>query len=355
MKTTNLSSFNRLINKKKIFPLKGHLAITYRCNLDCIHCYCKNMRNCGQELDTESWKKIINDLSKAGCVWICFSGGEPLVREDFLELYSYAKRKGLIVSLITNGLGFKDKIIDCLVKSPPRLIEISLNGLSEKVYESVTLKKGSFLKVMQIIKVLAAKGLPLKIKSTCMKPNKSQIVKIKQWAESFSVGGKKRELNFEYGLNIYPGLGFDRSPCEYRLSARQVQEIRGQVEGLGKINENVTHIGSIGKVRESHFLYRCNSWLDSFFIDPKGFLKFCEFSDKFSVDIRKGDFKGSFYKIVFSVLNEKFKTGSKCKDCYLRSYCSICPAIAYLEKGDEEAPVEYYCKLAKATQEKKIR
>lgn len=276
-----------------------------------------------------------------------------MVREDFLELYSYAKRKGFIVSIITNGLGFNDKIIDYLVKSPPLFIEISLNGITKKVYESVTLKKGSFSKVMQIINVLAENNLPLKIKTTCMKQNKDQIAKIKQWTEGFLVKDKKKKLNFEYGLNIYPGFEFDRSPCKYRLSPKEVQEIGEQIKGSWEVNKDVTHNDSLGKPREKNFLYRCNSWMDSFFIDPKGCLKFCEFSRKFSVDLKKENFGDSFYKMAFSVLNERYKTDSKCMDCYLRPNCNVCPAIAYLEEGDEEAPVEYYCKLAKAMKEQK--
>ncbi len=91
--------------------------------------------------------------------------------------------------------------------------------------------------------------------------------------------------------------------------------------------------------------------MKQFLVNPYGKLKFCIFSDKFSVSLKTASFKEGFYKVFPQLLKEQFKTDSKCKDCSLRPFCCYCPARAYLETGDEETPVPYYCELAKKTAE----
>ena len=75
------------------------------------------------------------------------------------------------------------------------------------------------------------------------------------------------------------------------------------------------------------------------------------FSDKFSIDLKTTPFREGFYNVFPRLLKERFKTDSKCKDCSLRPICYHCPARAFLETGDEESPVEYFCQLAKAAGE----
>ncbi|GAG92570.1 unnamed protein product, partial [marine sediment metagenome] len=106
--------------------------------------------------------------------------------------------------------------------------------------------------------------------------------------------------------------------------------------------------------RDRSFLYHCSAWISQFFINPQGRLKFCQFTEKFSVDLRTTSFKEGFHKVIPQVLREQYRTNSKCQDCTLRLLCYHCPARAYLETGDEEAPVEYYCELAEEL-EKEIR
>ena len=127
--------FYKLYNKKEHHPFRGQIELTYRCNLNCIHCYCKGIED--KELTTEEWKKILDVLQKEGCLHLCFTGGEPLIRDDFLEIYSYAKTKGFIITLFTNGQALTAKIINYLVKSPPMAIEITLNGITQRSIEEI--------------------------------------------------------------------------------------------------------------------------------------------------------------------------------------------------------------------------
>src|SRR5690606_28805414 len=86
--------------------------LTYRCPLQCP--YCSNpveMARIKDELDTETWLRVMTEARKLGAVQLGFSGGEPLVREDLTELVAQARRLGYYTNLITSGIGMNaDKI-----------------------------------------------------------------------------------------------------------------------------------------------------------------------------------------------------------------------------------------------------
>jgi radical SAM protein with 4Fe4S-binding SPASM domain len=339
--------YQKIHNKSRQFPLDGQIDLTYRCNLNCVHCYCKGSEDKKHELNVSQWKKILDQVHRQGCIWLTFTGGEPLLREDFLEIYAYAKKKGFIILIFTNGQLFNRSIVSYLVKAPPYSIEITLNGATPNTYEKITQVKGSFPKVVENIRLLAKNKLPLLIKANLLKQNKDEIGKIKKWSEL--ILGKP--FKFQYDTIIYPRLNGDRAPCKYRLSFPEaLKVIRRDPDMWKEYREKLDHAFS-GLSRDGGYLYHCNAWMKQFFINPYGKLKFCAFYDKFSVDLKKVSFKEGFYRSFPQLLKERFKTDSKCRSCQLRPFCYFCPARAYLENASAELPVDYYCEFAKGTAE----
>lgn len=344
---TRTGFYYRLINKKEHYPWICQIEFTYRCNLNCVHCYCKGSEDKDKELTTQEWKKIIDEIQKEGCIFLLFTGGEPLVRDDFLEIYTYAKEKGLIIGIFTNGTLFTEGIVNYFKKLPPASVEITLNSITPDTYEAITQIKGSFERVMDNIKRLKENKIPLILKTNCLKQNKHEIGKIKRWTEELLGKPSNNRYHFKYDPAIYPRLNGDKAPCNYRLSFKELLKVRKQDPDLWQQHQKTLHGGFPDLKRDSSFLYHCNSWMKQFFVNPYGKLKFCIFSDKFSVSLKTASFKEGFYKVSPQLLRVQFKTDSRCKDCSLRPICWVCPARAYLETGDEEAPVPYYCELAK--------
>lgn len=340
----------RIYNKEQRYPLSGQLELTYRCNLNCVHCYCKGSEDKKKELTTVQWKKIIDKLYQEECLFLCFTGGEPFIREDFWKIYAHAKEKGFIITIFTNGLLLSEANIRYLEKSPPFALEITLNGITKGTYEAITQVKGSFDRVMGVIKEIAERKLPLIIKSNCLRQNKNEISEIKEFADRLLGKGRGR-WKFKYDPMIYARLDQDKAPCKHRLSPQELLEVKRSEPEIWRQHEKGLCFKAPKLKRSRNFLYQCTSWYEQFFINPYGRLKFCEFSDKFSVDLKQKSFKEGFYNIFPQVLREEFKTDSKCKNCALRPICHHCPARAYLETGNEETPVEYFCNLAKAKKE----
>ena len=88
-------------------PYRMDLALTYRCNNACAHCYNARPRNY-PELSTQEWFKILDKLWELGIPHIVFTGGEPTLRDDLPELIRHAEDNGQITGLNTNGRKLKD-------------------------------------------------------------------------------------------------------------------------------------------------------------------------------------------------------------------------------------------------------
>ncbi|MFH0828331.1 MAG: radical SAM protein [Candidatus Omnitrophota bacterium] len=339
----------KLYSKSKYLPLEGQLELTYRCQFDCVHCYCQGLDERRKELSTSAWKKILDQIQKAGCFRLSFTGGDSLLREDFLEIYSYAKRKGFLISVLTNGYSLNSRILKYFVKSPPYSVEITVNGITARTFERITRKNGSFTRVMKNIRALKENNIRCYIKTNLLTLNAHEIAKIKQWVDGFLGVSRANAYYFSFDPIIFPKLNGDLAPCSYRLSPDDMAKIFRRDRDLFREYKEFLLCEFPKLERPREYLYHCSSWRNQFIINPCGKLKFCLFTEKFSVDLKKTSFEEGFYKVFPLLRKEKFKTQSKCQACSLRAICNWCPVKASLETGNAEAPVAYYCALAEHT------
>ena len=125
------------IDRRRI-PIEGTVETTYRCNLNCVHCYVNQPAGSAEERERElslpRLKQLVDEIVAEGTLFVLFTGGEVLVRQDFPELYLYARSKGLLVTIFTNGTLVTDRIADFLAEHPPDKIEISLYGMTRETY-----------------------------------------------------------------------------------------------------------------------------------------------------------------------------------------------------------------------------
>src|SRR6266404_3411637 len=106
-------AMNRLVISQRIAAI-GTIEVTRRCPLECAHCYnnlpMDDQQARSRELTYEELCGILDEMAEAGCLWLLFTGGEIFARRDFLDIYTYAKRKGFLVTLFTNGTLITEKI-----------------------------------------------------------------------------------------------------------------------------------------------------------------------------------------------------------------------------------------------------
>ena len=145
--------------------------MTRRCNLKCIHCYSSSTDiDYPNELSTQEGKKIIDDLAQFGSPVILFSGGEPLLRPDLLELAQYAVDRKMRAVLSTNGTLITKEIAAKLQKIGLSYVGVSLDGL-EKTHDRFRGKKGAFAQAIQGIRNCRQAGIKVGIRFTVNKHN----------------------------------------------------------------------------------------------------------------------------------------------------------------------------------------
>jgi radical SAM protein with 4Fe4S-binding SPASM domain len=327
--------------KGKRIPISGSIEITMRCNLRCQHCYIPFSKRKGisqRELTVAEFRRLFAEIADAGCLWLLITGGEPLLRPDFLEIYDTAKKMGFIITLFTNGTLITESIINHLAEFRPFSIEISLYGYSQETYENVTGIPGSFNRCMRGIELVLNRGLPLKIKSPLILANKHEIHKTKQFVENLG-------LDFRFDPVINAGLDGNIGPTTSRLKPEEIVNIQGSYpEFITDWNDNIQK--STLQLKKSKNYYVCNAGKLGFHIDSYGKMYLCMVDRRVGFDLRKGSFIEGWEDFFPKLLNLEYHQDIECIGCELRSVCAQCPAMAYLETGDPEKIVPFLCELA---------
>ncbi len=177
----------QLWNKKKPILTQMDLELTERCNNDCIHCYINlpagDRDAMGRELSTREWQRLLEETAALGCLSVRFTGGEPLLREDFEEIYVHARRLGLKTVLYTNATLITRRLAELLTRIPPlEKVEVSVYGLDKGSCEDVTRNPGAFEAAMNGIRFLEDFRIPFVLKSAVLPPNRAEIERLRDWA-----------------------------------------------------------------------------------------------------------------------------------------------------------------------------
>ena len=344
MKELPYKKFSRLTHEKNIYLDRLNscqFELTFGCNFACVYCFnsCYNYPTyLTKELNTVQIKLILDKLHQAGIIWLCFTGGDPLTRPDFLDIYSYAKEKGFIISVFTNGYSVTEKIIDCFKSKPPFVIEITLNAVSESLFEKISRVNGSFKKVISAIGKILKNEIPLNIKTQVTRDNLREAPKIAEFL-------KARRLKFNPDFKLYPKLDGDLSPCALRIKPMEALKLYGMPL---KPKLRNTILPDLNKY--TPYLYPCAIDAgDGIKVDPYGNIFLCALLREPKLNLLETDVCVAREKLLSLVRGKTFTTRSRCANCRLKDYCHWCPGMAYLEKKDREKPIEYYCELAELT------
>jgi radical SAM protein with 4Fe4S-binding SPASM domain len=340
----SLGVHQRLSTKR--IPINGSIEVTQRCNNKCVHCY--NNLSAGdrkaqeKELSLAEWYRILNEITEAGCLWLLFTGGEIFIREDFFDIYTYARQKGLLITLFTNGTLITSDIADYLAQIPPFSIEITIYGHTRKTYESITKMPGSYDRCINGIQLLMDRKLPLKLKTMAITNNRHEIQDMKQSVEN-DLG-----LEFKFDAMINPRLDCSQSPLNVRLTPAEVVEL--DLKHSERVSEWIRFADQFSKVDihrdKTDNLYVCGAGNSSFAIDAYGRLSVCILSSADSFNLRQDSFKEGWAKYLPAERQKKALRKTKCTTCLLKSMCGMCPANSELECSDAETPVDFLCQVA---------
>ncbi len=327
-------------------PMQVSIEVTRRCPLECHHCY-NNLPMGDQdarsrELTTEEHFRMLDELVDMGCFWLLYTGGEIFARKDFLEIYTYAKKKGFLITLFTNGTLINERIADYLVEWPPFAIEITLYGRTRETYEALTQIPGSYDRCLRGIKLLRERGLPLNLKTVATSINKHEISSMRQFAE--------QELGVEFKIDgqVNPRIDCSQSPLAVRLAPEEVVALdlaapKGVSEYRRLAKHDAEHPPNLG---QGNTVYFCGGGMNSFAINAYGEVGICVISQQETFTIREAGVQKVWEESLLRLRQTKRTRVTKCVQCRIQSLCGMCPANGELENGDRESPVEFLCHVA---------
>lgn len=337
---------------KQRLPYSVLFELTARCNMNCVHCYLQNVHDT-KELSYDKIIEIIDILYEKGIVFLTFTGGEILLRKDFVDIYLYAKKKGFLVELFTNGYLFDDKIIDALAEYPPLLVDISLYGASENTYRKVTGLQNAFARVIQNCKKLKKAGIRVSLKSPIIDLTYPEIKDMQMLAD-------KLQIPFVYTFEICNTIDRQDMPKMHQISLNKALEYEFanhykqiQTEGR-KSKSNYDEI--INELRTNEKVYSCNVAVNSFVVDYNGKMCPCMKLRHRGIKLEKNNYEkiwSDFKKYSAQIATMDYK----CKGCEALYYCDVCPAEMDFLYNDPEYRPENACKCAyirKAFYENKI-
>jgi radical SAM protein with 4Fe4S-binding SPASM domain len=195
-------------------PYRMDLALTYRCNNDCSHCYNGRSRDY-PELSTEKWKRIIDHLWELGIPHIVFTGGEPTLRDDLPELVAHAEKNGQITGLNTNARRLRDKkFLESLVKSGLDHVQITVESHNPVVHDKMVSRKGAWQQTISGLRNVLDTALYVMTNTTMLRANYPELKSTLDFLANEGVPtiGLNALIYSGKGLNVGTGLQENELP-----------------------------------------------------------------------------------------------------------------------------------------------
>jgi radical SAM protein with 4Fe4S-binding SPASM domain len=325
------------------FPIHPVWEATAACNLRCRHCHASAAKSLAGELNTEEGKKLIQDIATVPEFrLLVFSGGEPMVRPDIIELVEVASAVGLEVAVATNGTLIDTPMARKLKKAGVCDLAIGLDAATPEVHDFIRNTPGAFERAMRGIKACREAGLCLQINVTVMKHNYEEIPKLLDLANEV-------EAHIVLLYHLVPqGRG---SSEDLELTQSQYAELMGTVAKRQKtavpvieptcspqywaylLNQRSEHpnLGLAEKVFRG-----CAAGWGLCYIKPEGDVWPCPFVPVSGGNVRQVPVSRIWREgEPFVKLREREKhLSGKCGDCRQQKICGGCRGRAYSRSGD---------------------
>lgn len=210
-------------------PYRMDLAITYRCNNACAHCYNARPRSF-PELSTGQWKQILDLLWQIGIPHIVFTGGEPTLRRDLPELIAHAEQNGQITGINTNGRGLKDAaFLDELVSAGLDHVQITLESHAPEIHDEMVKMPGAWVETVAGLKNALAKRLFVMTNTTLLQENSPHLSETLEFLGGLGVPTIGLNALIYAGSGLTVGSGLDEASLPPLLEmARTYTDRSGQ-------------------------------------------------------------------------------------------------------------------------------
>jgi radical SAM protein with 4Fe4S-binding SPASM domain len=301
-------------------PLRVDLALTFRCQNNCSHCYAGGPHET-PELSTEQWKQVIDRLHRIGVFILTFTGGEPTLRDDLPELLLYGQNKGLVTGLITNGRKLKDKsYVEALEKTGLDFIQVTLESHKPEIHDLMTRKKGSWSETVAGIRNIIPTSIYATTNTTLSRYNAPDFLETITFLKELGVAA--------FGCNslIYSGKA-DEVSEEFVLPLETLEQLLPQVRdkanqlGLKFLWYTPTQYCQFDPVKLGLGVKSCTAAKISMCVGPNGDVYPCQSYFESLGNILEVDWQKIWNHPLAVQLRNREYVESKCKECPQLQVC----------------------------------
>lgn len=192
--------------------------LTYGCNLDCTFCY-NDLSMTGRRVSLEQYKATLDELADMAVLYLAFSGGEPLMYKHFFELGAYAREKGFVIKVKSNGVPLNQRNAERLkAEVDPFIVDLSLHGANPQTHDRLTQVPGSFERLLRNIAFLQSLDIRLKLNAPLTRWNEGEVADMFALADSIGVP-------LEFDPEISPRDDGDMTPLEIAPSRKGIENM----------------------------------------------------------------------------------------------------------------------------------
>lgn len=313
-------------------PVNVTWEITLRCDLRCVHCLSDAGVASMDELTTGESLWLVDQLTTLKVFQVNIGGGEPFLREDFLDLLDYAHGKGLVTCVSTNGMLIDKGLARRLSRLKMLCLQVSLDGATAEVNDPIR-GEGTYKKILEAIECLASEKVVFSINTVLTRTNYPQLDQLRAMAEAF--GAHLRVSRF-------------RPSGRGKESRDYLGPYKDQLESFARwlVENDLVRTGDsffclTSESRRRKGLDMCGAAKMTCCISPTGDVYPCAFLQErpfLAGNVRERGFKDMWHhSLVFSRLRSlNVKT---CMDCLRFESCrGGCPAMAYHTYHDINMP-----------------
>ena len=322
------------------------LELTHRCNASCRYCYISPQK--GPDLSLQQIYYIIDKLSDAGILLLSFTGGEPFIRDDFLDIMNYAITKDFWkIGIMSNGTLVKQHHIDFLKNSAAYISSIQFSAFSHvpSVHDSYTGIPGSLEKLLSVASALKESNIPVKIAINILGSNYATFEDSVSYFTSagFQVTWSVHKVITETSSESLQTTLREETSLEFYkkfIDTLSDEHIRKERSRYLRLKETVTTVSP-------RDMPLCRGLFSNLYIDSEGFILPCVSFR--SMRIGSIFQNKSLHEIIDSSKElRKLKTMRiadipKCASCRYNTVCHICVGMNHTENGSVQEPCMQQC------------
>ncbi len=299
-------------------PYRMDLALTYQCNNRCFHCYNDPHRQ-PNSLSLNQWKAVIDRLWDLGIPHVVFTGGEPTLVDDLLSLIEYAKQKGMITGLNTNGRRLShDGYAKSLSSAGLDHIQITLESANPAVHDHIVQKSGAWKQTVDGIVNALGTNLFVMTNTTLLRENLSSLADTLGFLSDIGVP--------TVGLNalIYSGRGRSVSkPLSENELFSILEFAQGFIEKSGQrlIWYTPTHYCNFDPMSLNLGVKGCTAALYNMCIEPNGDVLPCQSYYQALGNILRDEWESIWNHPLSIALRNRKLVSEQCSGCLLLNQC----------------------------------